>query len=83
MKGLREFSSDNIIDVRGAGLLVGVELKTAVKPLIEHSLEQGLIVISAGENVLRLCPPLTITIDEVNTALEILNKGISALERTS
>ena len=80
MKGLRALSSINSIEVRGVGLIVGVEFDVPVQPLIEHSLEQGLIVISAGERVLRLCPPLIITIDEINIALEILANGIRALD---
>ena len=80
MKGLRALPSKNIIEVRGRGLIIGVEFDLPVQPLIEGALEQGLIVISAGENVLRLCPPLTITIDQINIALEILANGLRALD---
>jgi len=80
MKGLRALSSNKLIEVRGMGLIIGVEFDVSVQPLIEHSLEQGLIVISAGENVLRLCPPLIITIDQINIALDILAKGLRALD---
>jgi predicted acetylornithine/succinylornithine family transaminase len=82
MKGLRDLPSNRIIEVRGAGLIVGVEFDVPVQPLIEHCLEQGLIVISAGEKVMRLCPPLIVTIDEIHIALEILTNGLRALDWT-
>ena len=78
MEGLRALSSDKIIEVRGAGLIVGVEFEVSVRPLIEDALERGLVVINAGENVLRLCPPLIITLDEIDDALEILNNCVGS-----
>jgi acetylornithine/succinyldiaminopimelate/putrescine aminotransferase len=62
--------------------MVGVEFEVSVKPLVEAAREHGLIVINAGANVLRLCPPLIITLDEINDALEILNSSLGALNET-
>jgi predicted acetylornithine/succinylornithine family transaminase len=72
MRGLVEINDDQVIEVRGMGLLVGVELRCSVLPLIEAALERGMVVINAGENVLRLCPPLVITETEIETGLQIL-----------
>jgi acetylornithine/succinyldiaminopimelate/putrescine aminotransferase len=69
---LQTLASDKILEVRGAGLLVGVEMNTAVAPLISAARERGLIVISAGETVLRLAPALVVSKAEIDTAVAIL-----------
>lgn len=63
-----------IADVRGAGLLVGVELNQPAAPVIARARQNGLILINAGENVLRLAPPLIAArrhIDEAISKLEL------------
>ena len=60
-QGLRELNSPRVIEVRGAGLLVGVELDGPAAPVIAAARERGLLVINAGENVLRIAPPLIVT----------------------
>lgn len=74
--GLRGLNSDLVLDVRGSGMLIGVEMSTAVKPILETALDMGLIVLSAGENVLRICPPLTISKEEIQSGLEILQEAL-------
>lgn len=69
-------SSVRITDVRGLGLLVGVELSCPVAPVVAAAGERGLMLISAGENVLRLCPPLVIKEDEVDFALQQIADAI-------
>ncbi len=80
-QGLRALSSNAIVDVRGAGLMIGVEFDHPVDAIIRAALARGLIVISAGENVLRLCPPLIVGYDEIDAGLDILKACIDALER--
>lgn len=77
-QGLLALADDRLIEVRGKGLLLGVQLKTPVKPLIETAQKRGLIVINAGEDVLRICPPLTITATEIEAGLEILAESFVA-----
>jgi 4-aminobutyrate aminotransferase-like enzyme len=48
---------------------------------MESALQHGLIVITAGEEVLRICPPLTITPKEIEAGLEILAESWNALEQ--
>lgn len=64
--------SSLVTSVRGQGLLIGVELSVPVAPIITVAREQGLLVINAGENVLRLCPPLIVSKEDVDQALDIL-----------
>lgn len=60
--------------VRGQGLLIGIECDSAVADFITACRKEGLLVLSAGTNVLRLLPPLTITTVELNKAIAILIK---------
>lgn len=76
--GLLALGSHRIKELRGRGLLVGVQLKGPVKPLIEAARQRGLLVINAGEDVLRICPPLSITPEEIESGLEILAESMDA-----
>jgi acetylornithine/N-succinyldiaminopimelate aminotransferase len=58
--------------VRGRGLLLGAPLAGSASEVVEECRAQGLIVLTAGDDVLRLAPPLTITSADVAEALEIL-----------
>ena len=69
---LETLETDEIVEVRGMGLLVGVEMKTAVSPLIAAARAKGLLIISAGENIVRMAPPLIIDESHVNEAVGIL-----------
>jgi 4-aminobutyrate aminotransferase-like enzyme len=54
----------------------GIELEDAAAPVIERALEAGLLVLSAGERVVRLLPPLTIGEDELDRGLSMLRDAI-------
>jgi acetylornithine/N-succinyldiaminopimelate aminotransferase len=64
--------SDAVVAVRGRGLMWGVELDRPVQPVIERALEQGLLIISAGPNVIRLLPPLVISEPELARGMDLL-----------
>ncbi len=66
-----------VIEVRGAGLLIGVETVRPAAELVAKCLEQGLVVLTAGEHVLRLAPPLVVGDAEVDEALSILEEVLS------
>ncbi|GIK56728.1 MAG: aspartate aminotransferase family protein [Chloroflexi bacterium] len=69
---LQTLESDKVTAVRGLGLLVGVELNVPAAPLIAAARERGLILIGAGENVLRFAPALVVDKAEIDTAVDIL-----------
>jgi acetylornithine/N-succinyldiaminopimelate aminotransferase len=69
------FSSSG--NVRGKGLLLAVELGRPAAPVAAAALERGLLVGTAGETALRLTPPLTITADEADEAIELLREVIA------
>jgi acetylornithine/N-succinyldiaminopimelate aminotransferase len=58
--------------VRGLGLMIGIEMDGDVRPIIEAGYERGLILLNAGENVLRLLPPYIITEEHVDTLIDHL-----------
>lgn len=59
--------------IRGEGLLVGMELDGEVRPVLTRCLEQGLLLSSAGEKVIRFAPPLIVGEEEVKRAVDILD----------
>jgi acetylornithine/N-succinyldiaminopimelate aminotransferase len=66
-------------EVRGQGLLLGLKCKVANNDLIEALRERGLLTISAGDNVVRILPPLIITEEHVREAIGIINDACLSL----
>ncbi len=60
------------VEARGAGLLIGAELKGPAQPVVDAALDAGLVCLTSGPNVLRLAPPLVVTAEHVDAALAIL-----------
>jgi len=63
-----------VAEPRGAGLLLGADTERPAAEHVATALERGLVVLSAGEHVLRLAPPLVVGRDEVDHALTILEE---------
>jgi 4-aminobutyrate aminotransferase len=85
--GLRALLAEcpELVDVRGLGLMVGVELvdAAAAQRVQTACLDAGLLVLTCGpgENVLRLVPPLTVSDDEMDEGLRILTGAIRGTAR--
>lgn len=63
---------------RGKGLIQGVEVNgRPVGEIVNRALENGLIIITAGSNVLRFVPPLVITKEDVDCMIEKLERSLS------
>jgi acetylornithine/succinyldiaminopimelate/putrescine aminotransferase len=77
MEGIRAIGSDKIREVRGLGLMIGIELKEKAGPFVQALMEKGVIVLLAGANVIRLLPPLVITKEEIDRALKALQEALS------
>jgi acetylornithine/N-succinyldiaminopimelate aminotransferase len=67
--------------VRGAGLMLGIECGPANTELVDLAREEGLIAVVAGENILRLVPPLIIDESHVAEAIAILDKVAGRVEQ--
>ena len=68
--GLRDIPSPLIREVRGLGLMVGVELKGKSGPYLAKLAERGVLALAAGATVMRFLPPLVISGEDVDTAVE-------------
>lgn len=66
-----------IDDIRGMGLLIGIKINVDPKTFVAECLKEGLLVISAGKDIIRLLPPLNVTLEEIDSALSILEKVLS------
>jgi len=76
-------------DLRGIGLMIGIEFVTetgapspaACQKVLSFCLEKGLIMINCGtdRNVIRFIPPLITSVEELDTAMTILERGVTSL----
>lgn len=67
-------STDGILEIRGTGLIRGLKVKRPVGEIVSQALGEGLVIISAGDNVIRLVPPLIIGKEHVDEMIRILEK---------
>jgi len=72
MDTIKSWNLDEIVEVRGKGLMIGVEIKGKSADVEKAAAANGLLVLTAGEHVVRLLPPLVISMDEINKGLEVL-----------
>lgn len=79
MERLEELNSPHIVEVRGRGLMVGLELDVDVSPMISKGYEHGLLLVNAGTNVIRLVPPLIIEKADVDNLVEKLTTLLEGL----
>jgi len=75
LRGLNDLKSKHKIirEVRGRGLMIGVELKFEVKDILMEGIKKGLLLLYSGRNILRLLPPLVISDEDVTKSLQILD----------
>lgn len=71
---LMEINSPNIREVRGIGLMVGIEMKQKVTGYIKSLQEKKVIALNAGMTVIRLLPPLVITYEQIDRLVEALTE---------
>jgi len=66
-----------IREVRGLGLMIGIELRTRVQPYLQALIEEGVLALPAGPTVLRLLPPLTIEYADLDLVLAALDRVLA------
>lgn len=83
LQALQKKYPDVISQIRGRGLILGAQLSPDFSPkaseLITAARERGMLIITAGDGCLRFVPPLTITEDQIKTALKILDQALEAV----
>jgi acetylornithine/LysW-gamma-L-lysine aminotransferase len=82
MEGLRALGERYKIvrEVRGTGLMVGLELRFDVLNVIMGALDRGVLVLDAGRNVVRLLPPLVIDGEQVDRVVSVLDEVLGEEE---
>jgi acetylornithine/succinyldiaminopimelate/putrescine aminotransferase len=81
---LRELASrhaGSVVEVRGAGLIAGVELTGDASPVVSAAFDRGLLVNRTANSVIRLLPPFIVTEHDVDEAVGILDEALIAFER--
>ncbi|MEZ4673584.1 MAG: acetylornithine/succinylornithine family transaminase [Caldilineaceae bacterium] len=76
---LEELNSPHIKEIRGEGLLIGVEMDIATGPIISEAYEKGVILVNAGPNVLRFVPPLVISEAELAQAVAVVGEILQTI----
>jgi acetylornithine/LysW-gamma-L-lysine aminotransferase len=74
MDKLIRIESPHIREVRGLGLMIGIEMKQKVAPYIKALQEKKIIALNAGMTVIRLLPPLVITYDQIDHLVDVLTE---------
>jgi len=78
MEKLKAIQSPNIREVRGVGLMVGIEMKQKVAGYLKALQEKRIIALNAGLTVIRLLPPLVITYEQIDHLAEVLTEVMAS-----
>ena len=78
LRTLQEKYPDKVTDVRGCGLMLGMEVAGEGKPIVESCLENHVIVNCTAGNVIRIVPPLIISKEEIDIVVAALDKALAA-----
>ena len=82
-EGLKQLKEKHKIirEIRGKGLMIGIELKFEVKDILMDGINKGILLLYSGRNIIRLLPPLVITEDDISRVLETFDVLLSAEEK--
>ena len=78
VRRLREIESPRIREIRGLGLMIGIEMKDKAGPVAQALMQEGVLALLAGTTVLRFLPPLVITREQVDRVVESLRRALAA-----
>lgn len=80
LEQLKKINSKHIVEVRGKGLWIGMELDGPARPYCERLKDEGILCKETHEHVIRFAPPLIITKDEIDWALERIEKVVKSFD---
>ncbi len=81
MKAVRAWEHPLVAELRGRGLMIGIAVKCKPDRVKELCLDRGLLVLTAGENVVRLLPPLVIGDEDIDRGLALLREALDAARK--
>ena len=74
MKKLTELDKDYVREIRGKGLMLGMELSIKCEDIVAKARERGVLLNCTSDSVLRFVPPLTITKEQLDTVVKVLDE---------
>lgn len=77
---IEEANNPQVVDVRGIGLMIGIKVKCDPALVQKEAIKKGLLVLTAGKDVVRLLPPLVITKKELESGIKIILEILSKVE---
>lgn len=83
MQKILDMEEPSMIEVRGLGLMIGVEFRFNTKPLVEEMLHRGVLANSTAGRVLRLVPPLNISYEDLETVIETLKESLKNIKKNA
>jgi acetylornithine/N-succinyldiaminopimelate aminotransferase len=83
LAGVKDENPDVIEEVRGSGLLVGIKVKPPMADVVGACMEERLLTVGAGENVVRLLPPLNVTDAEISEAVQRLSLALKRVSKAA
>ncbi|MEM1371517.1 MAG: aspartate aminotransferase family protein [Pseudomonadota bacterium] len=81
LEKLKQSAPDQIAEIRGRGLLLGIKLKSPSAALVSAAFEAKLLLVGAAENVVRIIPPLNATDDDLHEAVTRLKRALGQVAR--
>lgn len=84
-EGLEKLKENHtmIREIRGKGLMIGVEMKFDVKDILMSLIKEGVLMLYSGRNILRILPPLLISEEDITKVLHVLDKVLTEEEKKS
>lgn len=77
---IKSWSLSAVLEIRGTGLMLGVSVKGTPKDIADRCTENGLLMLTAGSDAIRMLPPLTISYEEIDKGLAILKKVLEEVK---
>ncbi len=75
MGKLRSMEREDIVEVRGKGLMIGIEIKYPCSKFVDFARENGVLLNCTSDSVLRLVPPLIITKEQIDTVVDVIEQA--------
>jgi len=78
LEKLKALRSPHLLEVRGRGLWIGIEMMVPARPYCERLMKEGILCKETHEKVIRIAPPLVITREEIDWAFERIKKVVES-----
>jgi acetylornithine/N-succinyldiaminopimelate aminotransferase len=75
MGKLRGMEREDVVEVRGKGLIIGIEIKYPCSKFVDFARDNGVLLNCTSDSVLRLIPPLVITKEQIDTVVDVIEQA--------